>query len=109
MRDYIEAGTSRILEVDGDLVSTSHFNATSPDIVQVGGVWTPPKLRRCGYARSVVAGHLLEARGDGVKQAILFTEARNQPAHSAYEALDFERVGHYGLVLFEGHVRLPDG
>jgi predicted GNAT family acetyltransferase len=57
----------------------------------------------------LAAGHLLEARGDGVERAILFTDAGNQPAQSAYEALGFERVGHYGLVLFEGHVRLPDG
>ncbi|WP_292779741.1 GNAT family N-acetyltransferase [Nostoc sp. NMS9] len=43
-------------------VAYSAFNASLPDIVQIGGVWTPPALRGKGYAKSVVAGSLLDAR-----------------------------------------------
>ncbi len=88
--------------LDGDTpVAYSVFNARLPEIVQIGGVWTPPALRGRGYARAVVAGSLLEARGGGVGRAVLFTDPGNPPAGRAYRALGFQVVGDYGLVLFE--------
>ncbi len=81
-------------------VAYSAFNARLPDVVQVGGVWTPPELRGRGYARAVVAGSLLEARREGTERAILFTE--DLAARRAYEALGFRVVGDYGLVIFSG-------
>ncbi|MEH1838840.1 MAG: GNAT family N-acetyltransferase [Nostoc sp.] len=89
--------------VAGDtLVSYSAFNASLPDIVQIGGVWTPPALRGKGYAKSVVAGSLLEARSLLVKRAILFTGDNNQAAQAVYRGIGFLPTGDkYGLVLFE--------
>lgn len=79
-------------------VASSAFNARLPEIVQVGGVWTPPDRRGRGYGRAVVAGSLLEARAQGVVRSVLFTE--NPAARRAYEAIGFRRVGEYGLVIF---------
>ncbi|MGF1933717.1 MAG: GNAT family N-acetyltransferase [Nostoc sp. ChiQUE02] len=89
--------------VAGDTpVSYSAFNASLPDIVQIGGVWTPPVLRGKGYAKSVVAGSLLNARSQGVKRAILFTGDNNQAAQAVYRGIGFLPTGEkYGLVLFE--------
>ncbi|MHC0066815.1 GNAT family N-acetyltransferase [Nostoc sp. UIC 10890] len=89
--------------VAGDTpVSYSAFNASLPDIVQIGGVWTPPLLRGKGYAKSVVAGSLLDARSQGVKRAILFTGDNNQAAQAVYRGIGFLPTGEkYGLVLFE--------
>jgi predicted GNAT family acetyltransferase len=42
---------------------------------------------------------LLEAKQEGVRQGILFTEITNHPAQRAYEALGFRRIGDYGLIL----------
>jgi hypothetical protein len=42
-----ERGSNWVLE-DGGLVSYSAFNARLPDIVQIGGVWTPRELRGDG-------------------------------------------------------------
>ena len=94
------SGSHFVLEVQGqgDPVAYSAFNARLPEIVQVGGVWTPPDQRGRGYARAVVAGSLLDARGQGVARAVLFTE--NAAVRRAYEALGFRRVGEYGLVVF---------
>src|SRR6185503_16360653 len=39
----------------GRLVSLSSFNAVLPDIVQLGGIYTPPELRGRGYAKAAVA------------------------------------------------------
>ncbi|MBN4000563.1 GNAT family N-acetyltransferase [Nostoc sp. LPT] len=83
-------------------VSYSAFNASLPDIVQIGGVWTPPALRGKGYAKSVVAGSLLDARSLLVKRAILFTGDNNQAAQAVYRGIGFLPTGEkYGLVLFE--------
>ena len=81
-------------------VAYSAFNARLPDMVQVGGVWTPPALRSLGFARCVVAGSLLTARAEGARHAILFTAEENAPARRAYEALGFRPIGEYGLVFF---------
>lgn len=81
-------------------VATSTFNATLPDIVQIGGVYTPPAERSKGYARCSVAGSLLVARARGVARSILFTGEENPAAQKAYVALGFRPVGDYGIVFF---------
>lgn len=88
-----------VLEEGGQPVAYSAFNAQLPDIVQIGGVWTPPALRRGGKARSVVAGSLLMARKAGVRRAVLFTQETNVPAQRAYESLGFRAAGDYGLLM----------
>jgi predicted GNAT family acetyltransferase len=59
-----------------------------PDVVQVGGVYTPPALRGKGHARLALALHLAEARGKGVGRAILY--AFSEPAARAYRAIGFQ-------------------
>ncbi len=85
----------------GEPVAYSGFNATLADIVQVGGVWTPPVHRRRGYARCAVAASLLHARARSVVRAILFTGEENVSANRAYAALGFRPVGDYSLVFFD--------
>lgn len=93
-----------ILEDAGEPVSTTAFNTTIQEAVQVGGVWTPPALRSRGYGRCAVAASLLDARAEGVGMAILFTGESNLPARKAYEALGFVRIGDYRLLLFKDGV-----
>lgn len=86
-------------------VSYCTFNAQLPDIVQIGGVWTPPNMRGNGYAKCVVAGALLHARSIGVTQAILFTQKNNMAAQSAYQAIGFVPTEEeYGLLLLHDAV-----
>lgn len=89
---------SWVLDEGGQIVAYSAFNAQLPDTVQIGGVYTPPALRNRGYARAVVAGSLIVARGAGTGRAVLFAEA--PAAKAAYVALGFRVVGEYGLILF---------
>jgi len=95
-----------VLQEAGTAVAYAAFNAMLPDMVQLGGVWTPPPLRGRGYARNVVAGALLAARATGVKRATLFTENDNYAAQSAYRSLGFAKVGGYGIVIFPESERL---
>jgi GNAT superfamily N-acetyltransferase len=92
------AGQHRVL-MQGDVpLAMMGFNADLPQIVQVGGVYTPPDLRNKSYARRAVGLHLAEARAAGVGQATLF--AAGPPAVCAYQALGFQRVGLWTLCLF---------
>jgi len=105
-RDEIETTVARgelwlLVDRERGMLSMTALNARLPDVVQVGGVYTPPELRGRGHARAVVAGQLAALRGSGARRAVLFTERQNRPARRAYEALGFRVVGDYGLILFE--------
>ncbi|WP_159453153.1 GNAT family N-acetyltransferase [Pseudooctadecabacter jejudonensis] len=96
---YIEADSHRLL-VDGDApVSMTGFNAWVDDVVQVGGVYTPPALRGRGLARRAVALHLQAARAEGARRAILF--ANDPSALAAYEAIGFQPIGDFALIMFQ--------
>lgn len=105
--DLAASGRGRILEADGCPVAMTAFNAVLPDIVQVGGVFTPPELRGRGFARRAVALHLAEARAAGVKEAILF--ASGSSASRAYEAIGFARIGSYRVLDFAKPVTVEAG
>ncbi|QMT59174.1 GNAT family N-acetyltransferase [Legionella sp. PC997] len=91
-----------ILEDDGLPLSLCGFNASLPDIVQIGPVWTPVEYRNHGYARAVVALCLLEAQKNGVKQAILFTN--NLAAERAYFSIGFKKIGEYRLAILRDKI-----
>jgi len=88
-----------VLVHDTTPVAYSVFNAMLPEMVQIGGVWTPAEFRGRGYARSVVAGSLVAAGKQGVTRAVLFADPANAAARAAYLAIGFQIVGDYGLVL----------
>ena len=94
-----------VLTDGGEPVAMAAFNAALPEIVQVGGVFTPPALRGQGYGRAAVAGALRAAAARGAAKAVLFHGERNPQAGSAYAALGFVPIGDYGLVLYEGYRR----
>jgi predicted GNAT family acetyltransferase len=98
-------GLTWILEDRGRPVSTSGFNTTTAEAVQIGGVYTPPELRGRGYGRAVVAASLRDARAEGADSSILFTGVENVPAQRCYEALGYRHIGDYRLVL----VRAAEG
>lgn len=90
----------RVILMDGDTpLSTTAFNAALPDIVQVGGVYTPPQLRGQGHARRAVALHLAQAHADGVRTATLF--ANHPSAIAAYRAVGFKQIGDWVLCIFK--------
>jgi ribosomal protein S18 acetylase RimI-like enzyme len=94
-------GSLFVLTYGSSVVALSAFNARLPEVVQVGGVYTPPSLRSRGYARAVVAGSLRMAIAEGARSSVLYTPIDNLPAQRAYRALGFEGVGDYGVILLE--------
>jgi uncharacterized protein len=99
MRRMCDASLAWLIEQDGGPVSFSGFNARLADVVQIGGVFTPPALRSRGWARAAVASQLAAVVGEGVSRAILFT-GEDPAAQRAYTAIGFRPIGDYGLLLF---------
>lgn len=101
---WLVADTHRVLLHDGQPVALTGFNARLPEIVQVGGVYTPPSLRNRGHARTAVALHLAEARSAGASRAVLF--AATPAAARAYRAIGFQPAADVSLILFRDPVTL---
>lgn len=100
----LKTGDVRILERDGQPVSMTAINARLSDMIQIGGVYTPPELRGKGYARRAVALHMAEERAQGVMTAILF--ASGPAACRAYEAIGFRHIGSYALAILQDPVTI---
>jgi GNAT superfamily N-acetyltransferase len=96
---YIAADSHRSLWAGAAPVAMTGFNAVLPNIVQIGGVYTPPDLRSRGYARCALALHLQEAARQGVTQAVLF--AANTAAETAYRAIGFQRSGSFAIAFYD--------
>jgi RimJ/RimL family protein N-acetyltransferase len=99
LADYLAADSHRVLYRDGKPVGMTGFNAQLPQVVQIGGVFTPDEFRGQGVARRAVGLHLKEARENGVTDAILF--AANDSAARAYEAIGFEKIGAFAMVSYK--------
>ena len=97
--DTYTANRSHVVLMDaGTPLAMTGFNAQLPDIVQIGGVYTPPPLRGQGHARRAVALHLAQARTRGVRRATLFSAS--DTAARAYRAIGFRQIGDWSLILF---------
>ena len=88
-----------VLFVDDTPVSLCGFNATLPNMVQIGPVYTPPSFRNKSFARIAVYLCLKQAAARQVKRAILFTN--DSAAIRAYQALGFNQIGYYRLALLK--------
>jgi predicted GNAT family acetyltransferase len=105
VRAWLDADSHRVLLHDGRPVALTGFNAILPEIVQIGGVYTPPDLRGRGYARQAVALHLADVRAGGTTRAVLF--AATPAAVRAYRAIGFQPAADVALVLFRQPATLP--
>lgn len=99
VRQSIAQDSHRVLFAGDTPVAMTGFNAILPEIVQVGGVYTPPAHRNKAYARKALALHLAEVAVDGVTDAVL--SAANDYAARAYLALGFEQIGTFALVIYD--------
>lgn len=97
---YCDARSHVVLMQDGIPLAMTGFNARLPDIVQIGGVYTPPALRGKGYARRAIALHLARAQAEGATRATLFSASDS--ATAAYRAIGFQRIGLWTLLLLQG-------
>ena len=84
------------------MVSIIGIIALHETIAQIGGVFTPPGLRRHGYSRAVLSRVIRDARVlHHLERIFLFTGEENIPARTLYESVGFERFGHFGMFFGE--------
>lgn len=83
-----------VLWVDGDQpVSFSGHGGLTPNGIRVGPVYTPPELRRRGYASALVAEQTQMLLDRGRKFCFLFTDLANPTSNSIYQRIGYRPVG----------------
>ncbi len=89
--DPIQRGLM-IWEVEGNPVSMAGYAGPTTNGIRIGAVYTPPDLRRKGYASACTAGlsqHLLDM---GFKFCFLFTDLMNPTSNHIYQQIGYEHV-----------------
>jgi predicted GNAT family acetyltransferase len=93
----LSAGDAWVVTRSAVLCALSAFNASWPEIVQLGSIYTPPELRGQGYTRHAIAAQLRAAEARGARRSVLFT--KNPSAVRCYEALGYRRCGDFALLF----------
>lgn len=78
--------------VDDRPVAIASIVRRSADVIAIGGVYTPPELRRRGYAGAVTAATVLSGLEEGKSTACLYTDLRNPYSNRCYARLGFQPV-----------------
>ncbi|MGH9188586.1 MAG: GNAT family N-acetyltransferase [Acidimicrobiales bacterium] len=85
------AGQLWVWDVDRRPTSLAVLSSTAAGVARIGPVFTPPDLRRRGYAGACVAGvsRLVVEQGGS---PILYTDLANPTSNSLYRRLGYEAV-----------------
>jgi RimJ/RimL family protein N-acetyltransferase len=70
-------------------------------VVRVGPVYTPPALRRRGYASSAVAAASRRALAGGARRCMLFTDLANPTSNRIYAEVGYRRCGDWQEIALE--------
>ena len=73
-------------------VSLAAFGGRTPHGVRIGPVYTPPELRRRGYASALVAELTQDLLDEGRDFCFLYTDLANPTANLLYRTIGYERV-----------------
>ncbi len=78
---------------DGRPASMIGVNPQVAGVVRIGPVYTPPALRRRGYAGTAVAATSRRALAAGAQQCMLFTDVTNPTSNKIYAEVGYRRTG----------------
>ncbi|MDH6129827.1 GNAT family N-acetyltransferase [Kitasatospora sp. GP82] len=94
----IAEGLLHVWEDDGRPVSFAGVSPVIAGMSRIGPVYTPPELRRRGYASGIVAAGSEHALAQGATEVLLYTDLANRTSNSIYQQLGYVMV-HDALVL----------
>jgi len=80
-------------EHDGQVVSMAVAGARTPHGVRIGSVYTPPALRRRGYASALMAAASQGELDRGRSMCFLDADLANPTSNRIYEAIGYAPVG----------------
>jgi len=107
-RNLSSPGSGVELWVDeGAPVSFSGYGGQTPNGNRIGPVYTPPELRRRGYASALVAELTKRLLDGGRKFCFLFTDLANPTSNSIYQRVGYEPVSDADQWVFSGRGSHP--
>jgi uncharacterized protein len=95
------SGTLHVWE-DGGPVSMAGQGSATPNGARIGPVYTPPDLRRKGYASALVAGVSDIVLAGGKRFCYLFTDLSNPTSNKIYRDVGYELWCEAASIAFEG-------
>lgn len=99
LRAHVEAGRVGFWVEGGEPVSMAFASPANGGVTRISGVWTPPQLRRNGYASAVVAA-LSGERMDAGESCMLHTDLANPTSNRIYQAIGYRRIGDNITIAF---------
>lgn len=99
MSTLIERGWSYVWSEGGEILFKVELSAWTPEVLQLQGVWTDPRVRRRGLAtRGLAAVCALLLRD--VPLCSLYVNAYNAPALGLYARLGFRQAGDFATLIY---------
>jgi GNAT superfamily N-acetyltransferase len=92
---------------EGEPVSFAGYGGSTPNGIRVGPVYTPPELRRRGYASALTAGLTRMLLEGGRTFCFLFTDLANPTSNSIYQRIGYEPVSDADQWVFGRHGSNP--
>jgi GNAT superfamily N-acetyltransferase len=77
----------------GRPVSLAGSDTSVPEWARVGPVYTPPELRRRGYATALVAALTGALLGAGAELCLLYTDEANPTSNAVYRRIGYQPAG----------------
>ncbi len=89
VRRRVAEGLLHLWEDGGRPVSFAGVSPVIAGMSRIGPVFTPPELRRRGYASGVVAAGSAYALTQGAQEVLLYTDLANPTSNSVYRKLGY--------------------
>jgi predicted GNAT family acetyltransferase len=86
---------------DGGPVSMCQATGATPRGTRIGAVYTPPELRRRGYASALVAAASQAELDKGRRWCFLFTDLANPTSNRIYQAIGYRPIRDVQTFRFE--------
>jgi GNAT superfamily N-acetyltransferase len=93
---------------DGGPVSVAAAGGPTPNGIRIGPVYTPPALRRRGYASAVTAHASQTELDKGRRFIFLFTNLSNPTSNKIYQQIGYEPVIDVDQIAFEPAGQSPE-
>ena len=86
---------------DGKPVSFGGFGGLTPNGIRIGPIYTPPELRRGGYASALTAALTQMLLDRGRRFCFLFTDLANPTSNSIYQRVGYQPVADFDMWSFQ--------
>ena len=86
---------------DGGPVSFGGFGGPTPNGIRIGPIYTPPDLRRRGYASALTATLTAQLLESGRRFCFLFTDLANPTSNSIYQRIGYRPVADFEQWAFD--------